>query len=90
MYELSPLHLIKILTILPPVINQPSTKTTKDFLNTGVLPRAQSNSQVTVYTPGMTRRPISNPYEVPTGVLAGDIDSGKSIAKLRKSIEALN
>jgi hypothetical protein len=47
-----------------------------DFLNTGILPAAQESELVSVYTPGMMRQPISDPYEVPTGALAGDVDSG--------------
>jgi hypothetical protein len=58
------------------VFDQPSTKITKDFLLTGVLPTARNSSQVTVYTPGMKRGPISDPYDVPTGPEAGDVDSG--------------
>lgn len=61
------------------VVDQLSTKITKNFFNTGVLPTAQSNAHVTVYTPGMTRAPISDPYEVPTGAAAGDIDSGVTV-----------
>ncbi|KAE8449055.1 hypothetical protein EG329_008643 [Mollisiaceae sp. DMI_Dod_QoI] len=56
--------------------DQPSTKITKAFLNTGILPGAQDSELVTVYTPGMKRGPISDPYQVPTGALAGDVDSG--------------
>ncbi|KAF4628966.1 hypothetical protein G7Y89_g9180 [Cudoniella acicularis] len=56
--------------------DQPSTKITKAFLNTGVLPVAQESEFVSVYTPGMERRPIPDPYSVPTGALAGDVDSG--------------
>ncbi|KUJ13789.1 uncharacterized protein LY89DRAFT_590287 [Mollisia scopiformis] len=56
--------------------NQASSNITKAFLNTGILPEAQDSEFVTVYIPGMVRKPISNPYQVPTGALAGDIDSG--------------
>ena len=58
------------------VFNQSSTKITKEFLNTGRLPEAQNSTFVTVYTPGMVRGPIEDPYLVPTGAEAGDIDSG--------------
>jgi hypothetical protein len=51
----------------------------KDFLNTGVLPPAQNSSQVTVYTPGTKPALISDPYEVPTGPDAGDVDSGEVV-----------
>jgi hypothetical protein len=46
------------------------------FLRDGTLPKAQDTPQVTVYTPGMTRKPVSDPYKVPTGAEAGDVDSG--------------
>ena len=59
------------------VIDQPSTHITKDFLNTGILPYAQNSTQVTVYTPGMKLAEISDPYDVPTGPKAGDINSGR-------------
>ncbi|TVY51007.1 putative hydrolase [Lachnellula cervina] len=59
-----------------PLVNQPSTKLMNEFLNTGLLPTAQNSSQVTVYTPGMKPAPISDPYGVPTGPGAGDVDSG--------------
>jgi len=52
---------------------------TKAFLNTGILPKAQNSTQVTVYTKGMTRAPISDPYLVPTGASAGDVDSGRVV-----------
>jgi len=58
------------------VVDQPSTKITKEFLNTGGLPKAQNSTLVTVYTPGMVRGPIEDPYLVPTGAEVGDIDSG--------------
>ena len=62
-----------------PVVDQPSTSITKDFLNTGRLPKAQSSTLVTVYTPGMVRGPIEDPYSVPTGAKAGDVDSGVAV-----------
>jgi hypothetical protein len=49
----------------------------KDFLRTGVLPSAMNNSQVTIYHPGMRRSDIPDPYDVPTGFIAGDIDSAE-------------
>lgn len=58
------------------VVDQPSTKITMDFLNSGVLPGAQESKLVSVYTAGMTRKPISDPYQVQTGAVAGDVDSG--------------
>ena len=61
------------------VVDQPSTKITKDFLNFGTLPAAQNSTLVTVYTPGMVRGPIADPYMVPTGAVAGDVDSGAVI-----------
>jgi hypothetical protein len=61
------------------VIDQPSTKITKDFLNSGNLPAAQNSTLVTVYTPGMVRGPIPDPYLVPTGAIAGDVNSGAVI-----------
>ena len=48
----------------------------KEFLSKGTLPKAMSNSSVTVYTPGMKRAPIPNPYDVPTGEVAGDVNCG--------------
>jgi len=47
-----------------------------NFLNSGSLPDAQDSRLVSVYTPGMIRKPISDPYQVPTGAIAGDVDSG--------------
>jgi hypothetical protein len=47
-----------------------------DFLNSGILPDAQESQLVSVYTPGMKRKPISDPYQVPTGAIAGDVGSG--------------
>ncbi|TVY92660.1 putative hydrolase [Lachnellula willkommii] len=59
-----------------PLVHQPATKMMNEFLNTGVLPSAQNSSQVSVYTHGMKPAPISDPYAVPTGPEAGDVDSG--------------
>ena len=49
------------------------------FLRTGILPSAVNETLVTVYTPGMTRDPISNPYSVPTGERAGDVDTAANL-----------
>lgn len=57
------------------VADQPSTKITNKFLNTGKLPPAQNSALVTVYTPGMVRSPVEDPYLVPTGAIAGDVNS---------------
>lgn len=59
--------------------DQPSTQISKDFLNTGIMPLAQNSTQVTVYTPGMKFAGISDPYDVPTGWKAGDVDSGVNV-----------
>lgn len=67
---------IRIADLRISVPDQASTKITKTFLNTGVLPETQDSEFFSVYTPGMTRKPISDPYSVPTGALAGDVDSG--------------
>lgn len=40
------------------------------------MPKAQESEFLSVYTPGMKRKPIADPYTVVTGALAGDIDSG--------------
>ncbi|MCJ1395709.1 hypothetical protein MMC18_008595 [Xylographa bjoerkii] len=56
--------------------DQPSTIIMKEFLVTGRMPTAMNNSQVTVYTPGMIRAPIPDPYSVLTGEVAGDVNSG--------------
>jgi len=49
----------------------------KDFLRTGILPCATNGSQVSIYHPGMRRGAIPDPYDIPTGFIAGDIDSGE-------------
>ncbi len=54
------------------VPNTPSTAITKQFLSTGVLPKARNQTLVTVYEPGMKFGGIANPYNVPTGYQAGD------------------
>lgn len=46
------------------------------FLRTEVLPEAMSDDRVSVYTPGMRRGRILNPYEVATGEIAGDMGTG--------------
>ncbi|KAE9398532.1 alpha/beta-hydrolase [Gymnopus androsaceus JB14] len=59
-----------------PLVHQPSTILTKEFLNTGVSPNAgEDQTLVSVYTPGMVRASISDPYDVPTGAQAGDVNS---------------
>jgi len=57
------------------VPNQPSSLITKEFLRTGVLPKPRNETLVSVYSPGMQRDPIPDPYEVQTGEAAGDIES---------------
>lgn len=47
-----------------------------EYLNTGILPTSRQDEFVSVYHHPQKRRPISDPYKVPTGALAGDIDSG--------------
>ena len=64
-----------ILGISWTVPNQTSTAIEKEYLLTGVLPAFRNDSSVTVYIPGMTRDPIPDPYDVPTGFVAGDIGS---------------
>ncbi|KAF2494345.1 alpha/beta-hydrolase [Lophium mytilinum] len=49
-----------------------ATRIEKEFLRTGVLPRVQNGTEVTVYHPGMCRAPIPDPYDVPIGFVAGD------------------
>ncbi|KZP21575.1 alpha/beta-hydrolase [Athelia psychrophila] len=44
-----------------------------EFIRTGVFPKAQNETYVTVYEPGSVRAPVSNPYDVPVGPAAGDI-----------------
>ncbi|KAJ7132947.1 hypothetical protein C8R46DRAFT_1362393 [Mycena filopes] len=51
----------------------------KSFLKTGVMPGAQSDERVTVIAPGGTRGPVPDPYEVPTGVRAGDVSTVEDI-----------
>ncbi|KAJ7491237.1 Alpha/Beta hydrolase protein [Mycena latifolia] len=53
---------------------------TKEFLNTGVMPGAQDDAQVTVISPGGTRGPVPDPYDVPTGAVAGDVSTIEDIA----------
>ncbi|KAL6241664.1 hypothetical protein RBB50_011446 [Rhinocladiella similis] len=54
---------------------QYSTEIEKSFLRTGTLPRQSIDSSLTVYAPSMKRGPIADPYSVPTGFWAGDVDS---------------
>lgn len=57
------------------VPNQPSSILTREFLRTGTLPSARNETLVTVYSPGTVRAPIADPYDVPVGDGAGDVDS---------------
>ncbi|KAK1763255.1 hypothetical protein QBC33DRAFT_248438 [Phialemonium atrogriseum] len=45
--------------------SQTSTSITKEFLRTGRLPTPRHDTNVSVYSPGMHRPPVSNPYKVP-------------------------
>ncbi|KAJ7628778.1 hypothetical protein FB45DRAFT_1059477 [Roridomyces roridus] len=46
----------------------------RNFLRTGSMPSPQDNTQVvTVIPPGGTRPPVPDPYDVPTGAVAGDV-----------------
>jgi hypothetical protein len=58
------------------LIDQPSTAITKTFLSTGVFPEAMSDNGTSVFTPGMKRGVIPNPYDVATGEGAGDVNCG--------------
>ncbi|MCJ1309048.1 hypothetical protein MMC25_002703 [Agyrium rufum] len=49
-----------------------STEITKEFLRTGIMPKARSDKLVTIYEPGTQRGPIPDPYSVITGYIAGD------------------
>jgi hypothetical protein len=62
--------------------DQPSTAMSIEFLRTGKLPTAQSSvgGIVSVYTEGMRRAGIPDPYLVPTGEVAGDVNSGNLTA----------
>ena len=59
------------------VPDQPSTLMEKQFITLGILPNATNQTLVTVYPPGAQLAPIANPYDVPTGAIAGDTDSGQ-------------
>ncbi|KAJ7118768.1 Alpha/Beta hydrolase protein [Mycena epipterygia] len=50
-----------------------------DFIRTGVMPGAQDDAQVTVISPGGTRGPVPDPYDVPTGAVAGDVSTIENI-----------
>ncbi|KAI1412062.1 hypothetical protein F5Y13DRAFT_180412 [Hypoxylon sp. FL1857] len=54
--------------------SQPSSLITKEFLRTGVFPKPQNETLVSVYSPGTHRAPIPDPYYVQTGAIAGDIE----------------
>ncbi|ORX34187.1 hypothetical protein BD324DRAFT_664686 [Kockovaella imperatae] len=45
-----------------------------EYLASGVLPSATNGTLYTVYPPGCKPGPILNPYDVPVGTVAGDIE----------------
>jgi hypothetical protein len=49
-----------------------ATSIETEFLLTGVLPPVQNNTVLSVYHAGMHRVQIPDPYNVPTGFIAGD------------------
>ncbi|KAF7304930.1 hypothetical protein MKEN_01207300 [Mycena kentingensis (nom. inval.)] len=51
----------------------------REFIRTGVLPKAQNNTRVTVVSPGGKRGPVPDPYSVPLGAVAGDKSSIEEI-----------
>jgi hypothetical protein len=51
----------------------------RNFIKTGVMPTAEDNAQVTVISPGGTRGPVPDPYDVPTGLVAGDVSIVENI-----------
>ena len=57
--------------------DQPSSLIETQFISTGVLPEATNQTLFTVYPPGAQLAPIANPYDVPTGAIAGDVDSSQ-------------
>ncbi len=60
------------------LVDQPATAIMKDFLRTGILPNASIGPLVSVYSPDMPQPAILDPYNVTTGALAGDQDSGSA------------
>ncbi|KAJ7063524.1 hypothetical protein C8F01DRAFT_1133353 [Mycena amicta] len=52
----------------------------RNFVKTGVMPKAQNDSRVTVIPPGGKRGPVPNPYDAPTGAAAGDTSLIENIA----------
>ncbi|KAI1617240.1 hypothetical protein EDD36DRAFT_484980 [Exophiala viscosa] len=56
----------------------PTAAIMRNFLSTGSLPAAMNGTQISIYHPGMHRGPIPDPYDVPTGLVAGDIDSAEN------------
>ncbi|OQU95518.1 hypothetical protein CLAIMM_01707 [Cladophialophora immunda] len=54
---------------------QYSTEIEKSFLRIGTLPRQSNDSSLTIYAPSVKRGRIADPYSVPTGFWAGDVDS---------------
>ncbi|KAJ7631580.1 hypothetical protein DFH06DRAFT_1479849 [Mycena polygramma] len=59
----------------------------RTFLRTGVMPSPQSNAQVTVLGPEAAgvRAPVPDPYDVPTGAVAGDVSSVEDIASINNA-----
>lgn len=57
------------------VPNQAANNVTKEYLRNGVLPAPQNGTLFSVYQHPMSLRPIADPYEVPTGAVAGDVGS---------------
>ncbi|KAJ7913856.1 hypothetical protein B0H13DRAFT_2270961 [Mycena leptocephala] len=51
----------------------------RNFIKTGVMPTAEDNAQITVISPGGTRGPVPDPYDVPTGLVAGDVSIVENI-----------
>jgi len=51
----------------------PARTAEMNFLTTGNFPEATNQTFVTIYPPGSARGPVSDPYAVPVGPLAGDV-----------------
>ncbi|KAJ7022425.1 hypothetical protein C8F04DRAFT_1138157 [Mycena alexandri] len=60
---------------------------TKGFLKTGVMPKAQANSEVTVISPGGHRGAVPNPYAVATGLVAADTSVVENITTSSNAIQ---
>lgn len=54
------------------LVEQPATAIMRDYLRTGILPKASIGSLVSVYSPGMQPPNALDLYKVATGALAGD------------------